>query len=79
MKRTGLSMMRSATDARPTALVRELHQMGATRGDEGVLGRDEERVPQDEQEDRSLEEKRHAPLSGARVLGGWSSSNGDRL
>ena len=47
----------------------------APRGHERVLGRDEDRVPQNEQEDREYaEEVAHAPLSGAWVLGGSSSS-----
>ena len=55
--------------------VRELHQARALGGHERVLGRDEERVPQHEQENGDdLQEDGHAPLSGARVLGGWSSS-----
>ena len=49
---------------------------GAARGDEAVLGRDEERVQQDENADRDeLEEDRHAPTPWALVLGGMSSSN----
>ena len=68
-------------DARAAvALVAELRDARAARRDEGVLGRDEERVQQEQACDREeLEEEGHAPLSGARVLGGWSSSNGDRL
>ena len=47
----------------------------AARGHERVLGRDEDRVPQHEQEhEDDAEEVAHAPLSGARVLGGCSSS-----
>ncbi len=62
------------------ALVAELRDAGAARRDERVLGRDEERVQQEQACDREeLEEESHAPLSGARVLGGWSSLKGDRL
>ena len=75
MKRTGLSMIRSGNPRAAIAAVRELHQARAPGRDEGVLGRDEERVPQHEQENGDdLQEDGHAPLSGARVLGGWSSS-----
>src|SRR5262249_34946024 len=61
------------------ALVAELSDACAARRDEAVFGRDEERVQQQQREDREeLEWKRHAPLTGAAVLGGWSSSsNGD--
>src|SRR5204863_8811703 len=44
-------------------------------GDEAVLGRDEEGVQQDQAADRQkLEEKCHAPSSGAQVLEGSSST-----
>src|SRR6185437_13747491 len=56
------------------ALMLELHDPRAPRGDEAVLGRDEERVQEDEARDsEQLEGEGHAP-SGARVLGGRSSS-----
>ena len=63
----------------PVALVAQLGDSRAARGDEAVLGRDEERVQQEQRGDREqLEWNRHAPLTGATVLGGWSSSsNGD--
>ena len=62
------------------ALVAELGDAGASRRDEAVLGRDEEGVQQEQPCDREeLDQETHAPLSGARVLGGWSLSNGDRL
>jgi len=52
-------------------------KMRAARRDERVLGRDEERVQQEQACDREeLEEESHAPLSGAWVLGGWSSLKG---
>ena len=48
----------------------------AARGDEPVLGRDEERVEEDQDPDADqLEEKGHAPSSGAQVLGGMSSTS----
>ena len=64
-------------DAGPTAsLVAELGEARASRGDQGVLGRDEERVQQEQASDcEELKAESHAaPLSGARGLGGWSSS-----
>ena len=65
----------------PVALVAELGDARSARRDEAVFGRDEERVQQEQRGDREqLERNRHAPLTGATVLGGWSSSsNGDRL
>ena len=64
-------------DAGPTAsLVAKLGEARASRGHQGVLGRDEERVQQKQASDRKkLKAESHAaPLSGARGLGGWSSS-----
>ena len=59
------------------ALVAQLGDPRAARRDEAVLGRHEKRVQQQETCDREkLKKEGHAPLSGARVLGGWSSSNG---
>src|SRR5581483_344959 len=61
----------------PVALVLELHDPRAPGGDEPVLGRHEERVQQDQPEKgKKLEREGHlaAPLAGARVLGGRSSS-----
>ena len=59
-----------------TPLLFELRDPGAARGDEAVLGRDEEGVQQDENADcEELEEERHAPTPWALVLGGMSSSN----
>ena len=55
---------------------RKLVQARAARGDERVLGGDEKRVPEDDQEhEDDAKEVAHAPLSGAWVLGGRSSSN----
>ena len=53
--------------ARPApALLRELLQAVAPRRHERVLGRDEDRVPQHEQENHDdSKEIAHAPLSGA--------------
>ena len=46
------------------------------RADERVLPGDEQGIAQHEQENQEdPEEVAHAPLSGARGLGGWSSSN----
>src|SRR4051812_50014614 len=60
----------------PVALMLQLDDAGPTRGHEAVLGRNEERVQQDENADREeLEEERHAPTPWALVLGGMSSSN----
>ncbi len=64
-------------DAGPAAsLVAELGEARASRSHQGVLGRDEERVQQKQASDRKkLKAESHAaPLSGARGLGGWSSS-----
>ena len=70
MNRTGSSMRRSAVFAPrppPRRLLLEAH---AARRDERVLGRDEERAPQHEEEhDQDVEKNSHAP-SGAPVLGG---------
>ncbi len=53
-----------------------LLQACPARRHERVLGRHEHRVPQHEGEDREdSEEVVHAPLSGARVLGGSSSTS----
>ena len=59
------------------ALVLELHDPRAPRGDEPVLGRDEERVQEEQPEQgQHLQDKGHRSWrqSGARVLGGRSSS-----
>ena len=60
------------------ALVLELHDPRAARRDEAVLGRDEEAVQKHQPEQgQHFEQEGHgtsAPLSGARVLGGRSSS-----
>ena len=84
MKRTGSSIIRSAVLAARLPLLRALLEAGAARGDERVLGGDEDRVAQHEHEDGdgtpnvahrvSLTEKVGAPLPGARVLGGSSPS-----
>ena len=59
----------------PVALLLELDDLRATRRHEAVLGRDEEPVQQHQpDEGEQLEKDRHAPLSGAWVLGGCSSS-----
>ena len=59
----------------PVALLLELDDLRAPRRHEAVLGRDEEPVQQHQpDEGEQLEEDRHAPLSGAWVLGGSSSS-----
>jgi hypothetical protein len=64
-------------DPRPQVpLGSELVEPRPARRHERVLGRDEERVPQHDQENRDdLQENGHAPSSGAQVLGGISSSN----
>ena len=79
MKWFGLDVMRRTSACAPVALVAQLGDAGAASGDEAVFGRDEERVQQEQRGDREeLEWNRHAPLTGAAVLGGWSSSsNGD--
>ena len=60
-----------ATDA----LLLELLNPRPPRRDERILRRDEERVQQNQRRDGGkLHKDRHAPLSGARVLGGCSSS-----
>src|SRR5439155_18781407 len=57
------------------ALVLELHDPRTARRDEAVFGRDEQRVQEDQaREGQHLEEERHVRRSGARVLGGRSSS-----
>ena len=57
------------------AALRQLLEAGAPRRHERVLGGDEDRIPQHEQENEDQPEGvAHAPLSGARVLGGSSSS-----
>ena len=59
----------------PHASVGELLQTRASRRHERVLGRDEEAVREHDQENgEELERNRHAPFSGAQVLGGSSSS-----
>ena len=58
--------LESAARARALPDSRELLQAGAPRRDERVLGRDEERVPQHEQENHDDSRRvAHAPLSGA--------------
>ena len=75
MKRTGLSMMRMRDPRAPHASVCELLEARASRRHERVLGRDEEAVREHDQENgEELERNRHAPFSGAQVLGGSSSS-----
>ena len=76
MNRAGLAVMRARRARGGCPASRELRDARAARGDEGVLGRDEERVQQEQPRDgEQREEEGHAaPLSGARVLGGWSSS-----
>ena len=57
------------------ALLRELLDSRPARGDQAVLGRHEIRVQQDQRRDaEEFQKKGHAPLSGARVLGGFSSN-----
>ena len=57
------------------ALLRELLDPRPARRDEPVLGRHEIGVQQDQRRDaEEFQEKGHAPLSGARVLGGFSSN-----
>ena len=71
MNRTGSSMRRSAV-SRAAAAAERRAPRGArpARGDERVLGRDEDRAPQHEEEhDEDAEKDAHAP-SGAPVLGG---------
>ena len=67
-------------DPRPQhAAVGELAEARTAGGHERVLGRDEERVPQNDQENREYpENESHAPSSGAPVLGGISSSTIDQ-
>ena len=75
MKRTGSSMIRRAILARrlPSAASSDRRVRLAVTS--AVLGRNEERVPRDEQENgEDLEENGHAPLPGAWVLGGISSN-----
>jgi hypothetical protein len=53
----------------------ELEDPRPARGDESVLGRDEERVEQDQEPNADeLEEKSHALTRRALVLGGISST-----
>ena len=73
MKRTGSSIKRSAARAPRLPLRGALLQPRPAGGDQGVLGRHEDRAPQHEEEhDQDAEENAHAP-SGAPVLGGISS------
>ena len=76
MKRGRVRPSAPARGSRPaSAGVRELLQARSPRRHERVLGCDEERVPQHEQENRDdSKDIAHAPLSGAWVLGGRSSS-----
>ena len=61
--------------AGPVPLVDELLEPGSAHGDERVLGRDEEAVQEDQNGNaEKLEENRHAPVSGAAVLEGSSST-----
>ena len=58
------------------AFLGELLNPRPARRDEPVLGSHEVAVQQDQRRDaEELQKKDHAPLSGARVLGGFSSSN----
>ncbi len=61
----------------PTTGVGAFLQARTARCHERVLGGDEDRVAQTSNPIRLTVEVAHAPLSGARGLGGWSSSNGD--
>ena len=73
MRRVAGDLHHRAGGAAP--LVDELLQPRAAHGDERVLGRDEEAVQQDQNGDgEKLEENRHAPVSGAAVLEGSSST-----
>ena len=75
MKRTGSSRSRSAVRRRRLPALASSSSRAAAGGHERVLGRDEHRIPQHEQEnDDDAEGVAHAPFSGARVLGGISSS-----
>ena len=76
MKRGGSAVICSTGARAPVALLLQLVEARTPRGHEPVLGRDEVAVQQDERRDgEEFEEEGHAPLSGARVLGGLSSSN----
>ena len=60
----------------PVPLVVQLDDARPSCGDEAVLARDEERVQQDQNRDtEELEEERHAPTSGAFVLGMSPATN----
>ena len=78
----GDEMRRIARDAshrtcRPAALGRELLETRAAHGHQRVFGRDEEAVQENESGNaEELESDRHAPLPGAAVLGGMSSTTG---
>ena len=65
MNLTGSSSSRTARRARRLP-VRELAQARAARGDERVLGRDEVRVPQHEQENRDELQRVLTPLPPGR-------------
>jgi hypothetical protein len=57
-------------------LMVQLDDPRPARGHEPVLGRDEERVEENQDPDADeLEEECHAPTSGAQVLGGMSSTS----
>src|ERR671930_2038609 len=56
--------------------LRKLFDARPARRHEPVLGRDEERVQENQRRDgEDLEEEAHAPIPGALGLGGISSSN----
>ena len=66
MKRTGSSISRSAVRAPRPPRERSLLEPAPSRGDERVLRRDEDRVPEDQQEDDDdAERSAHArPATG---------------
>ena len=69
MNRGGDSVIRSTCSRAGLLLLRELGDPRPPHGDEAVLRGDEEAVQQDQHRDGDeLQEKCHAPLSGARVL-----------
>ena len=66
MKRTGSSMSRSAVSRAAAAALGALLEPRPPRGDQRVLGRHEDRVPQHEEEhDEDAEERRSRPVRGA--------------
>ena len=77
MKCGGSAVIRQHVARAAVALVLELADARAARGDEAVLGRDEERVQQDQaQQGREAREggSSRAALPARAVLGGSSSS-----